>query len=256
MKYEDDVMEIDLLELLLAIRDKIAVILATAVICAGLAGVYSFFIAQPVYQSTSKLYIQAQSSSAVSLSELQVSSTLAHDCVEMIRSQSISEDVIGNLGLQMEVKDLQRSLSVTNPEDTRIINITIEGHDPQQITEIANEFAAVSRARISEVMKTDKPQIWEKATVPEKPIRPSKRKNVMMGFLAGGVLAGLAVVILFLLNDTIKSQDEIEKYLELNLLAVIPMDGEQKKKGIFARLAGSGKGAQKKKRRRSKKHGK
>ena len=86
MKYEDDVMEIDLLELLLAIRDKIAVILATAVICAGLAGVYSFFIAQPVYQSTSKLYIQAQSSSAVSLSELQVSSTLAHDCVEMIRS--------------------------------------------------------------------------------------------------------------------------------------------------------------------------
>ena len=70
------------------------------------------------------------------------------------------------------------------------------------------------------------------------------------------MLAGLAVVILFLLNDTIKSQDEIEKYLELNLLAVIPMDGEQKKKGIFARLAGSGKGAQKKKRRGSKKHGK
>ncbi|MGN0659756.1 MAG: YveK family protein [Emergencia sp.] len=252
MKYEEDVMEIDLLELLLAIRERIAVILATALICAGVAAGYSFFIAQPVYQSTSRLYIQAQDSSTISLSELQVSSTLAHDCVEMIQSQSIAEDVIDNLGLDVEVKDLQRCLSVTNPEETRIINITIEGNDPEQITEIANEFASVSRARISEVMKTDKPQIWEKATVPDKPIKPSKRKNVMMGFLLGGVAAGLAVIILFLLNDTIRSQEEIEKYLELNLLAVIPLEGEKKRKGFFARLRRNGR----KKRRRSKKHGK
>ncbi|MGN0718619.1 MAG: YveK family protein [Anaerovoracaceae bacterium] len=252
MKYEDDVMEIDLLELLLAIRDKIAAILITAVFFAGLAGVYSFFIAQPVYQSTSKLYIQAQGSSAVSLSELQVGSTLAHDCVEMIKSQSIAVEVIESLGLSVEVKDLQKCLSVTNPEETRIINITVEGTDPDLITEIANSFASVSRARISEVMKTDKPQIWEKATVPEKPIKPSKRKNVMMGFLLGGVLAGMVVVLSFLLNDTIKTQEEIERYLELNMLAVVPMNGEKKNVGFLARMQAN----RKKKRRRSKKHGK
>lgn len=235
MKYEEDVMEIDLLELLFALRSKLTIILATAFICAAVAGVYSFFIAQPVYQSTSKLYIQAQESSSVSLSELQVGSTLAHDCVEMIQSQSIAENVIENMGLETETKVLQRSLSVTNPDNTRIINITIEGNDPQEVTRIANEFASVSQARISEIMKTDKPQIWEKATVPEKPIKPSKSKNVMIGFLLGGLIAGMAAVVLFLLDDTIKSQEDIEKYLELNMLAVVPTDGEKKKQSTIAK---------------------
>lgn len=243
MKYEEDVMEIDLLELLMAIKEKILVILATALLFAGAAGVYSFFIADPVYQSTSKLYIQAQDSSTTSLSDLQMGSTLAYDCVELIQSRSISEEVIENLGLNVEVKELQNSLSVSNPSDTRIINITIEGTDPQQITEISNEFASVSRARISEVMKTDKPQIWEKAVVPDKHIKPAKTKNVILGFLLGGVVSAACVVVKFLLNDTINSQEEIERYLDLNLLAVVPMEGnEKKKKSAFAFLRKNKKG--------------
>ena len=225
---EEDVMEIDFFELLLEIRKKIAAILATALIFAAIAGVYSFFIADPVYESTSKLYIQAQDSSTTSLSELQVGSTLAHDCVEMIQSRSIVQEVIDRLKLDMSVRSLQGMLKVTNPEETRIINITVSGTDPQQITDISGEFAEVSRTRISEVMKTDKPQIWEKATVPEKPVKPEKTKNVILGFLTGLILSGMLVVALYLMNDTLKSQDEVERCLDLTVLAIVPLSGDGK----------------------------
>ena len=228
MRQEEAAMEIDFFELLLEIRKKIAVILATALIFAAIAGVYSFFIADPVYESTSKLYIQAQDSSTTNLSELQVGSTLARDCVEMIQSRSIVQEVIDRLALDMSVRDLQRMLEVTNPEETRIINITVSGTDPQLITNISGEFAEVSRTRISEVMKTDKPQIWEKATVPEKPVKPEKTKNVILGFFTGLILSGMFVIALYLMNDTLKSQDEVERCLDLTVLAVVPLSGEEK----------------------------
>ena len=115
-------------------------------------------------------------------------------------------------------------LKVTNPEDTRIINITIEGTDNKQITRIANEYADVSKVRISEVMKTDKPQVWERAAVPENPVKPAKTKNTILGFLIGAMLSAMIVVVMRLLNDNIRTQDEIENYLELNMLAVVPYD--------------------------------
>ena len=119
-------------------------------------------------------------------------------------------------------------LKVTNPEETRIINITVSGTDPQQITDISGEFAEVSRTRISEVMKTDKPQIWEKATVPEKPVKPEKTKNVILGFLTGLILSGMLVVALYLMNDTLKSQDEVERCLDLTVQAIVPLSGDGK----------------------------
>lgn len=229
MRREEDVMEIDFFELLLEIRKKIAVILATALVFAVIAGVYSFFIAEPVYESTSKLYIQAQDSSTTTLSELQVGSTLAYDCVEMIQSRSIVQEVIDRMALNMSVKDLQRMLKVTNPEETRIINITVSGTVPQQTAEISGEFAEISSIRISEVMKTNKPQIWEKAAVPENPVKPEKAKNVILGFFTGLILSVMLVIALYLMNDTLKSQDEVERCLDLTVLAVVPLSGDEKK---------------------------
>ena len=252
MRYEEDVIEIDLFDLLYEIQRKIAVILATALIFAGVAGVYSFFIAKPVYESTAKLYIQAQESSTTSLSDLQMGSSLAYDCVEMIKSRSIAEEVIKEQKLDMESKDLVKMLSVTNPKDTRIINITVEGTDNKQITRIANEYADVSKVRISEVMKTDKPQVWERAAVPENPVKPAKTKNTILGFLIGAILSAMIVVVMRLLNDNIRTQDEIENYLELNMLAVVPYDEkadrEKKKKRKKSRF--------KRKMRKGGRHGK
>lgn len=232
MKYEHDEMEIDLRELYYVLRKKIVAIILTGLIFAGVAGVYSYFIAEPIYQSTARLYITTQSTSLTSLADIQMGEVLTSDYVELIQSRTLVEEVILNLGLQNSetYTSVKNRLTVVNPEDTRILNISIEGPDPKENKQLANEFAKVARHKISEVMKTDEPSLWETAVSKGNPIKPEKTKNVALGFIIGIFLASLVVVISHLMDDAIKTNEDAERYLDLMVLGTIPYEGNKKDK--------------------------
>ena len=230
MRYEKDEMEIDLRELFFVIRRRILVIILSAVIFAGAAGSYSYFVADPVYESTSRLYIQTQSTSITSLADIQMSTVLASDYVELIQSRTLCQEVVDNLNLDMTYRDVQKCMTVTNPEDTRILNIAIQGKNPQETTAIANEVALVAKQKISDVMKTDEPSLWETAIVPKQPVKPEKIKNTVLGGMIGAFLAALVVIVLHMMDDAIKTPEDIERHLGLTTLSSIPQEGETKKK--------------------------
>lgn len=227
MKYEHDEMEIDLRELYYVLRKKIVAILLTGLIFAGAAGVYSFFVAEPIYQSTARLYITTQSTSLTSLADIQMGTVLTYDYVELIQSRTLVEEVILNLGLEdtQTYGSVKSRLTVTNPEDTRILNISIQGPDPRENKMIANEFAKVARRNISDIMKTDEPSLWETAVAKGAPIKPQKTKNIALGLIIGIFLASLVVVISHLMDDAIKTNDDAERYLGLMVLGTIPYEG-------------------------------
>ena len=102
---------------------------------------------------------------------------------------------------------------------------------------IANEYAEVGASYIAEKMKTDEPTIMSSARVPANPFSPSKTKNILLGFLAGFVLACGVVVLRVLLDDTYKSAEEIRKYTGMVVLASVPLVGgtEPKKGSNFQR---------------------
>ena len=230
MRYEKDEMEIDLRELFYVIRKRILVIIMAAVICAGAAGSYSFFVADPVYESTSRLYIQTQSTSITSLADIQMSTVLARDYVVLIQSRTLCQEVVDNLKLDMTYKELQSCITVTSPEDTRILNISVKSTDAAETAVIANEVAKVARKKISDVMKTDEPSLWEKAITPEYPIKPEKAKNTVLGGMIGAFLAALIVIVLHLMDDAIRTPEDVERHLGLITLSSIPQEGESKKK--------------------------
>lgn len=231
MNQQREEIEIDLREIFYVLKKRFLIILLTALVFASGSGIYSFFIANPVYESTSKLYILTQSTSITSLADIQMGSSLALDYVEMIQSRAVVEEVIDNLGMNIEYEEMRGMLTVTNPADTRILNISIQNTDAALTTEVANEFSEVARKQISQIMQTDEPSVFETAHLPEDPIKPEKTKNVAIAFLLGAFLSALVVIVLYILNDSIRDQDDIEKYLELNTLASIPMeDGKKKEK--------------------------
>ena len=231
MKYEHDEMEIDLRELYYVLRKKIVAIILTGLIFAGAAGVYSYFVAEPVYESTAKLYITTQSTSLTSLADLQIGTVLTLDYVELIQSRTLVEEVIVNLGLEDKETygSIKSRLTVTNPEDTRILNISIQGHNAKENKALANEFAKVAQYKISEVMKTDEPSLWETAVASPNPIKPHKTKNIALGLIIGIFLASLIVVISHLMDDAIKTNDDAERYLDLMVLGTIPYEGTKSK---------------------------
>ena len=221
----DEVMEIDLLEILHVLRQKILIILLAAVVGAGLLGAYSFFVAKPVYQSTAKIYILSQSTSLTSFADIQISSSLALDYEEMVTSRPVIQQVKKNLGLDYDYEEIAENMvSISNPTDTRILEISCKSNDPKEAADMANELTMVSKRQIADIMDTDEPTVFEKAIVMDDPIKPEKTKNMLIGFLLGAILAIAVVIIRSMLNDSIKTEDDVKRYLDINVLASIPYE--------------------------------
>ena len=117
-----------------------------------------------------------------------------------------------------------------NPADTRILNISVQDTDARRATQIANELSEVAKKRISDIMQTDEPSVVEVAHRPDAPVKPEKAKNIMIAFLLGAILSAGVIVVMYVFNDKIRSTEDVERYLGLNTLAVVPYEGKGKKK--------------------------
>lgn len=228
MYRENEEIEIDLLELFFVLRKNIVAIILASLIGTAVFGAYSFLIAKPVYESTSKLYILSQSTSLTSFADIQISNSLAKDYEEMIFSRPVVMQVAQNLNLDYKYEELRDMVTVENPADTRCLNITCHSNDMQEASDIANEFATVAKRQISDIMDTDEPALYESAIANEDPIKPEKIKNMIIGFLLGFIIACGIIIVRYMLNDSLKSDDDIEKFLGLNTLASIPNEKAQK----------------------------
>lgn len=115
-------------------------------------------------------------------------------------------------------------ISVENPTDTRLIEISARSKDPQLAADISNALSISLCDQVATIMQTDRPTIAEKAVAPEKPSSPSMVKNIAIAVLLA-LFASIAIIVIsFIRDDTIKTQDDVEKYLHLNTLAAIPME--------------------------------
>ena len=87
---------------------------------------------------------------------------------------------------------------------------------------MANEYAAVAQQYISDTMKTDAPSLMSQALVPDAPSEPRKTRNVVLGGAVGALAMLLLQAVMFILDDKVKTSDDISRHLDLPTLAVIP----------------------------------
>ena len=220
--YEDGEDEIDLVELMYRLLEKWKIIVLACILGALIAGVYTIFFVTPTYTATSKLYVVNAKDSAINLSDLQISNYLASDYTEVFSNWHVHEMVIQRLGLDYTYSQLGNMVSVKNPQDTRILYITVTSTDPQEAKDMADTYAQVAREFIAAKMDTKQPNIFEEALLPSRPASPNKTKNVLMGFVLGFALCCGVIVVQFLTDDRLRSADDIEKYVQLPTLGVMP----------------------------------
>ncbi len=226
----NDEVEIDLKELFSVLWKKAWLILLVGIALAAGAGYYTKNYITPQYQSSSMIYVLGNSSSLVSLSDLQLGSQLTSDYIVLIESRPVVEEVISNLEMNISYEEMLAKISITNQTDTRIITITATDSDPAQAKVIVDEFANVARKRMAEIMGTDEPTIVEEGHINENPVSPSTIKNCILAGMIGIFLVCAVLIVLHLMNDTIKTPDDIQKYLAIPTLGIIPIDGRRKKR--------------------------
>lgn len=218
----DDETEIDLSEIFYLLWTHIVQIVGLFVAGAVVVFLLTFFLVTPKYTATARMYITSGSNSVVDLSSLQVSTQLKADYQELIKSDNILQDVIDNLSLDEDVDTLKGQVAVTNPSDTRILNISITTDNAQLSADIANELAKQAKTYLPKVMKTDEPNVFEEAQVPEKKSSPSYQKNALIGGLLTALLYCAVIIIKHVTNDTFVTPDDINKAFGVQPLAAIP----------------------------------
>lgn len=216
--------EIDLLELLRVLRKRMWVIILVGVLTAACVGAYSRFIVTPQYTSSTQIYILGKEASitSMSLSDLQLGSQLTNDYMIMIVSRPVLEQVIENLGLPMDYVELEKLIEVTNPTSTRILEISATYPDAYMVKEIVDEIAEVSSEQIAVIMDMPKPNIIEDGVVPKVQSSPSVLRNTAIGGMLGVVVMCIIFCAMYLLNNMINGKEDVEKYLGLSTLGVIP----------------------------------
>lgn len=219
-----DEMEIDLLEIFGVLLSRIWLILLVGVLFAGGTGVFCKFIVTPIYTSTTQLCILSNTTSISSLTDLAIGTQLTQDYIVVTQSRPVVEKVIDNLELDMTYEELLAVTSVSNPTDTRILSISVTNPDPTLAKQIVDQYAQVSRKRIAELMDINEPGIIEEGHVAERKTSPTTTKNAMVAGILGVLLASAIVIVRHMLDDTIKSSEDIERYLGLNTLGILPIE--------------------------------
>lgn len=247
--YDNEETEIDLRELLFALKRRLLIILAAALAGGIIAGAYTRLMVTPVYRSTATMLVISKETTLTSLADLQLGSQLTQDYSVLIKSRPVLEEVIDNLGLDMSYGALKSAISINNPTDTRILEISVTDSDPELARDLVNELVNTGSVYIGDQMEVVPPKIIEEGEMPGAPVSPSLARNVGMGAAAGLALAAGIVILISILNDTIKSEDDVEKYLRIPTLASIP----DRKDYISDRTGKSNKKKKKRKRRKKSK---
>lgn len=234
---------ISLQEVFEIIRKKIALILIITFSAAAISAIVSFFLITPKYERSTQLLVnRSQVSENFSTNEVQTNIQLINTYSEIILSPRIldiaAKELEGLIDLEngeITASYLKGKITVNNQNNSQVLNISVEDTDPHRAALIANKVAEVFQREIPSIMNVDNVNILSEADVPEdlSPVSPKPLLNIAIAFVVGLMLGvGLAFLIEYF-DNTIKTEQDIEKYLELPVLGVITtfdMEDMQKKR--------------------------
>lgn len=241
--YQNERTEIDLMEVLRLLLHNAWIIGIAAVVLALGGLVFSRFFITPKYTSTTSIYVlNNNENTGVTYTDTQLSLQIMKDYKEIITSRSVLEETIRLCNLDITYKSMKDKVKLSNTDGTRVIQISVTDPDPEMAREIADTIRVVSTDKIKAIVNVDAVNTVDEANLPTAASSPSVMRWTLIGFLAGALLAILVLIILYLVDTTIKSTDEIEKYLGLSTLASIPVIAapdsakKHKKKGGIQKL--------------------
>ena len=219
--------EIDLKEVINLFWEKRAIILVALIISIVLGCVYTMYFKEPKYTSSVTLLLaqkdsSGDSSKAVTQTDVTLNDKLIATYKELAKSNSVVREVINNLNINMTEGKLKSEINVTAVKDTQILKISVTDLEAIKAQKIANELSQVFVKKTADLYKIDNINIVDEAEIPSGPSNVNHKKDLLI-FMAGGVVVAIIIIMLInLLDTTIKSAADVEKTVDLMILAEVP----------------------------------
>lgn len=232
----------DIFELM--VQKLLIILLVSALAVAGLF-VYNKLTYRPMYQSTATLYIAGDDSyegntSADAYNSYSLALKVVNDCDYLLSSRSLVDQVIQDMELKMGISTLQSRISTNNPSNTRILEVTVEAEDPQLAKKIVDRLCELGENTINTAMGAEHVRLYEYGTLNAAACNRIPNSTYMIVGVAVAVVTFGLFLLVFLLDDRIRSTEQIEQVLGLSVLGDIPDYNSSHQKGKYGYYRGRG----------------
>ncbi|MFB5662700.1 YveK family protein [Alteribacillus sp. HJP-4] len=215
---------ISLQEIFQTLRKRLGMIVGITALAVIAAAIISFFILTPTYESETQILVSQQANQqAESLEEAGFSQD--QDYIETYNLILTSPYILNQVGDELGMSDMENlrdKITVTQEGESQLVTLTVQDPDPAQAADIANTTASVFEREITELLNVDNVVIIAEGAVEDSPVSPNAMLNMAIAFVVGIMAAvGLAFLLEFL-DTTYRSEEDVEKELELPLLGSVP----------------------------------
>lgn len=227
--------ELDLKELFEMFWNKKIKIILIVAIFAVIGVIYSIGFVVPEYTAFTKLVLAGQSSDAtgntteaITTTDLTINSKLVGTYSELVTSNDVVRQVITNTGINISEEALKSSIEVSSVEDTDVIKISVTNQNPTYATKLANETAKAFMEKVAEIYNINNVHVVDEAEEPQNPSNVNHLKDVIIFTFIGVVVAVAYVLIANMLDNTIKTREEVERLFKIPVIAEIPLNITEK----------------------------
>lgn len=219
------VVKTELLEYLDIMRKRIWLVLVITTVAAIISGVYSIFVTTPVYEAKSSLIIGRTPNNQadnIQYDDILMYQKLVKTYGELAKSRLVAKETIERLNYSMTPEQLQLNLTVTAMGDTQILDIAIKDSDAIKSMELTNMLSKVFVEEVKSMMNTEDVKIMDEAQVPKFPVSPKVSLNIIIAAFLGFITSLGIIFLMEYLDKTIKTENDVAKYLGISLLASVP----------------------------------
>ena len=214
----------ELLEILL--KRKLLIIIMT-VLCTVAGGVYSVFLITPMYNAETTMMVNGAKNmtdiaSSLDIGSINLSQKLVVTYGEIVKSRIVLEQTIDSLKLDMTYEQLLRKTTAQQVGGTEILKIAVQDEDPEQAAVIANKISDVFVKEVMRILKVNNVETIDKAIPIEKPVNVKTALNIAIAMILGLMLGVFTAFVLEYMDNTIKTENDVHKHLDLPVLGLIP----------------------------------
>lgn len=223
---------IDLTEILSAVRQHLLELIFVTLAAALVGFMASKFLMTPKYDSSALMIVNTRQDVNANVTSDQINSAtkLVSTYSIIIKSDTVLQQVIDNLGLNLTYAQLNKRVTVAAVDDTQVMKITVQSDSPEWARQVCEQIITVAPDVIKEAVEAGSVKVISSPSLATEPVSPNIKKNTMLAAAVGFVLVIGIIVLQVLLDNKINTEEDVTKYLDMTVLGVIPQYDQGGKK--------------------------
>lgn len=225
-KKESQDVEINIVPLLKEILKKIWLVLLVGLVLGGLVfGAAKLFV-KPTYRCGFTAYVNnkqtQQASDYLTVSDVNASKQLVQTYSQIIKSNTILTKSAKLIGINENYESLRTRVTTEIQDETEIISVYVVSSDPSFAYKFSDAIAKTAPDEMAKIVEGSSMKIIDYPVYSDKRYKPSYIRYGIIGFIVGALLVMIYIVIRYFMDDTIKSETDMEARFSLPILGVIP----------------------------------